>query len=163
MSSLSPIHASLGPASRRVCPSGAPPVACWPRLTAPGIPIYITHRGINLTHTFLCERDFAQYRAWLHTGSASAGCAIHAYALMTSHVNLLMTPQTTTGASHLMQCLGRLYVRYFNAQHQHSGTLWEERFKSALVDLAAYYLSCSRSGDLNPVRMGMVDARGEHE
>lgn len=138
-------------------------MARWPRLTAPGIPMHITHRGNNRMHTFLCEHDFAQYRAFLHTASASAGCAIHAYALMTNHVHLLITPQTTTGASQIMQCLGRLYVRYFNARHQRSGTLWEGRFKSALVDSAAYFLTCSRYIDLNPVRAGMVSAPGEYE
>jgi len=62
----------------------------------------------------------------------------------------------------MMQCLGRLYVRYFNARHQRAGTLWEGRFKSALVDSAAYYLSCSCYVDLNPVRAGMVSAPGEY-
>lgn len=125
--------------------------------------MHITQRGNNRMSTFLCEHDFAQYRALLRTASAAAECSIHAYALMTNHVHLLVTPQTATGASHLMQRLGRMYVRYFNERYGRTGTLWEGRFKSALIDSSAYYLACSRYIDLNPVRAALVSAPGDYE
>jgi len=65
--------------------------------------------------------------------------AIHAYVLMTNHVYLLITLSTKTGVSQLMQCLGRYYVRYINKTYNRSGTLWEGRYKSTLVDSENYY------------------------
>jgi REP element-mobilizing transposase RayT len=56
--------------------------------------------------------------------------------LMTNHVHILATPSVADGASRLMQDVGREYVRYVNRSYRRSGTLWEGRFKSSLVDSA---------------------------
>ena len=137
-------------------------MARWPRLTAPGIPMHITQRGNNRATTFLTEEDFGQYREFLRHASERENCTIHAYALMSNHVHLLVMPQSTTSASRLMQRLGRLYVRYFNTRYHRSGTLWEGRFKSALVETSTYYLTCSRYIDLNPVRAGLVRSPADY-
>ena len=54
-----------------------------------------------------------------------------------------------------MQYLGRHYARYFNRKHRRSGTLFEGRFKSSLVDTGSYLLGCQRYIEMNPVRAGM--------
>jgi putative transposase len=77
---------------------------------------------------------------------------VHAFVLMTNHVHLLVTPETEKGVSQLMQSLGRYYVMYINKTYQRTGTLWEGRYKSTLVDSANYFLWVSRYIELNPVR-----------
>lgn len=57
-----------------------------------------------------------------------------------------------------MRDIGRCYVRYFNDRYARTGTLWEGRFRSCLVDSAAYVIGCYRYIELNPVRAGMVNA-----
>ena len=81
---------------------------------------------------------------------------IHAYVLMTNHVHLLVTPQHAQSITHMMQDLGRKYVRYINHTYKRTGTLWEGRFKASLVDSDAYLLTCMRYIELNPVRAKMV-------
>jgi len=81
---------------------------------------------------------------------------------MKNHVHLLMTPDTETGVSKLMQSLGRYYVRYINSTYSRSGTLWEGRYKSTLVDNEHYFLTVSRYIELNPVRANMVDDPAEY-
>jgi putative transposase len=76
---------------------------------------------------------------------------------MTNHVHLLITPETEKGVSQLMQALGRYYVRYINKTYGLSGTLWEGRFKSTLVDSNNYFLLVSRYIELNPIRDGMAN------
>jgi putative transposase len=75
---------------------------------------------------------------------------------MTNHAPLLMTPRNKTSVSQLMQALGRYYVRYINQTYQRTGTLWEGRFKSALVDSENYFLIVSKYIELNSIRAGMV-------
>jgi putative transposase len=75
---------------------------------------------------------------------------------MTNHVHLLASPYTIGGISNMMQSVGRRYVRYFNREYRRSGTLWEGRFKSSLVQSETYLLQCQRYIELNPVRAGMV-------
>ena len=138
-------------------------MARWPRIAAHGFPMHLTQRGNNHGITFLDDDDFANYRNFLHHASVTEGCAIHAYALMSNHTHILMTPSSGIGASRMMQTLGRLYVRYFNSRHRRSGTLWDGRFKSSVIDTSAYFLMCSRYIDLNPVRAGMVATPDAYE
>lgn len=55
-----------------------------------------------------------------------------------------------------MQRLGQHYVQYFNRRYQRTGTLWEGRFRSCLVESERYLLICQRYIELNPVRAQMV-------
>jgi putative transposase len=57
-----------------------------------------------------------------------------------------------------MRELGQCYVQYFNRRYGRTGTLWEGRFRSCLVDSARYVLACYRYVEMNPVEAGMVDA-----
>lgn len=81
---------------------------------------------------------------------------------MTNHVHLLLTPAQCDAASRTMQSIGRRYVRYFNGQHARSGTLWEGRFKAALVGSERYFLTCMRYIELNPVRAAMTNRPEEY-
>ena len=87
----------------------------------------------------------------------SFGVSVHGWVFMTNHVHLLTTPATPNAISSSMQYLGRHYVRYFNYRYRRSGTLYEGRFKSSIVQTGNYLLACQRYIELNPVRAGMVD------
>jgi putative transposase len=137
-------------------------MARWPRVAVAGMPMHLTQRGNDRIDTFRCDEDFAQYYRYLREANANAGCAIHAYAFMTNHIHLLLTPETRGSASELMRRLGCRYVRYFNRRYHRTGTLWEGRFRSVLVESSSYFLSCSRYIDLNPVRAGIVKAAADY-
>ncbi|MDO6763758.1 transposase [Agarivorans sp. 1_MG-2023] len=96
------------------------------------------------------------YLTWLKQYAKKYDVAIHAWVLMTNHVHLLCTPSTATAISQMMQSLGRMYVLYFNRRYQRSGTLWEGRFKSCLIESEAYFMQVCRYIELNPVRANMV-------
>ena len=127
-------------------------MARLPRLNPPGVAQHIIQRGNNRQACFLQEEDYSRYLAWLADCSKKFGMDIHAYVLMTNHVHILATPQTEESISKTMQSLGRRYVRYFNYTHQRTGTLWEGRFRSCLVQSERYLLECYRYIELNPVR-----------
>ena len=61
-----------------------------------------------------------------------------------------------------MQYLGRQCVRYFNFKHARSGGLFEDRFKSSLVQGEKCLLACLQYIELNPVRAGMVKDPGDY-
>lgn len=126
------------------------------RLNIPGIPQHVTQRGNNRQACFYADEDYRLYLELLNDACRLHACHLHAYALMTNHVHLLITPSTPDGVSRVMCDLGRDFVRTFNRNHQRTGTLWEGRFKSSLVDTNRYCLTCYRYIDLNPVRAGMV-------
>lgn len=133
-----------------------------PRIVVPGQPLHLIQRGNNRQPTFYSEEDYRFYLECLHDAASYYSCAMHAYVLMTNHVHLLLTPFNAQSASQCMQAVGRRYVRYINQAYRRSGTLWEGRFKSALIDSERYLLTCSRYIELNPVRAGMATAPGDY-
>ncbi|MFK8021525.1 MAG: transposase [Pseudomonadales bacterium] len=132
------------------------------RLCPVGIPQHIIQRGNNRQICFAHEQDFAVYANWLEEYALAFGVELHAWVFMTNHVHLLATPRKARAISDMMQALGRRYVRYFNRKYQRTGTLWEGRFKSCLVQSEHYLLQCQLYIELNPVRANMVDDPGKY-
>ena len=136
------------PRKRRVCP--------------PGLPVHVIQRGNNRQICFADDSDLKAYAHWLREAADKYSVAIHAWVFMTNHVHLLVTPSSADGVSRCMQYLGRHYVRRFNYRYRRTGTLFEGRFKSGIVQSrgqspdSAPVLICQRYIELNPARAGMV-------
>jgi len=111
---------------------------------------------------FGAVEDFTAYIGWLKEYSKKYVVDIHAWVLMTNHVHLLCTPQQDGAVSLMMQSVGRRYVQYFNYQYQRSGTLWEGRYKSCLVQAEKYLIEVYRYIELNSVRAKMVEDPSEY-
>ncbi|CAN5551828.1 transposase [soil metagenome] len=131
-------------------------MARLPRLTVPGYPHHIIQRGNNRQAIFSSTADYQMLLALLDENAQKFDVALHAYVLMDNHFHLLATPKTAEGLPQMMQAVGRRYVRYFNDSQGRSGTLWEGRYRSTLIDADHYLLACMVYIDLNPVRAGLV-------
>jgi len=137
-------------------------MARLPRLTLPGYPHHLIQRGNNRQAIFASPVDYRTLLDLLDENAQKFEVAIHAYVLMSNHFHLLVTPQTAGGLSHMMQAAGRSYVRYFNHSQQRSGTLWEGRYRSTVIQSERYLLACMAYIDLNPVRAGLVAQPGDY-
>jgi putative transposase len=126
------------------------------RYFLPDQPLHVIQRGNDRQAVFFSPDDYARYRDWLIEAAGAYGCAVHAYVLMTNHVHLLVTPSTAESLPRTMQSLGRRYVRHINWAHKRTGTMWEGRYRAAPIDSDAYFLSCCRYIELNPVRARMA-------
>jgi putative transposase len=126
------------------------------RLALANIPLHIIQRGNNGQACFFSEEDYHLYLGWLGKYARETGCQVHSYVLMTNHVHLLICANGVDSASLLLKALGQRYVQYVNRTYRRSGTLWEGRYKSCLVQEEVYLLTCQRYIELNPMRAGMV-------
>ena len=133
-----------------------------PRLELPGVPLHVVQRGNNRATCFFNDVDRRFYLKCLREAVAARGCSLHAYVLMTNHVHLLVTPPEEGAVGAMMQDIGRRYVRIINNIHGRTGSLWEGRFKSSLIDSEAYLLLCHRYIEANPVRAGMVTQAADY-
>lgn len=115
-----------------------------PRLELPGIPMHITQRGVNRGAIFVDDEDRAHFLALLGQELQRAHVALHAYVLMGNHVHLLATATEAGAVSSALRRQGQCYVQAFNRRHGRTGTLWEGRFKSSLVDSEQYLLTVYR-------------------
>lgn len=131
-------------------------MARLPRLTLAAHPHHVIQRGNNRQSICLDRTDFQTLKDVLAASAQRHQVAVHAFVLMDNHFHLLATPPTDEALPKMMQTLGRSYVRYFNDRHQRTGTLWEGRYKSTLIESERYLLACMAYIDLNPVRAGLV-------
>jgi putative transposase len=131
-------------------------MARLPRLTLPGYPHHIIQRGNNRQAIFTTVADYRYLLSLIEDNAKKFEIDVHAYVLMTNHFHLLASPQTDKGLPEMMQAVGRGYVRYFNDLRGRTGTLWEGRYRSTLIQTDRYLLACMAYIDLNPVRSGMT-------
>ena len=128
-----------------------------PRIQLNNVPLHIVQRGHNREPCFFSEEDYTSYLHWLGESLSINECQLHAYALMTNHVHLLLTPRKAEAVPKLIMSLGRRYVQYINRTYKRTGTLWDSRYKSSVIQADTYLLTCQRYIELNPVRAAMVD------
>jgi putative transposase len=131
-------------------------MARLPRLTLAGYPHHVILRGNNRQAIFMDSADFQRMLALLQNHAKERDVQVHSYVLMSNHLHLLLTPLQNDSLPKMMQAVGRSYVLYFNKRHGRSGTLWEGRYRSSLIQTERYFLACMAYIDLNPVRAGMV-------
>ena len=133
-----------------------------PRFDKGGHTYHVTQRGNNRRDCFFAERDYRFYLECMADSARRYDVAVHAYVLMTNHVHLLLTPTGDGAMSRFMQNIGRRYVRYINDSYERSGTLWEGRYHSEVVNVERHLLSCYQYIEMNPVRAGMVERPSDY-
>ncbi|WP_075793800.1 transposase [Massilia putida] len=127
-------------------------MARQPRLVLPNEPHHIIQRGNDNQVIFRDDDDHRRFLECLRESAKFYRVAIHAYVLMPNHLHLLATPSDEEGLAAMMQKVGRLYVPWFNNKHGRSGTLFQGRFRTSVIDPDAYFLACIRYIELNPLR-----------
>ena len=110
----------------------------------PGMPYHVRQRGNNREACFYCDDDQRFYLELLQTMLERYSVALHAYVLMTNHVHLLMTPEYDDGISQVMKVVASRYAYHINKTYGRTGTLWEGRHKSSVVDTESYLLTGER-------------------
>ncbi|MEP3348690.1 MAG: transposase [Marinomonas sp.] len=127
------------------------------RFFLPNVPVHIVQRGASRTPVFFEDEDYKAYAFWMKEAAKKYNIAIHAFVLMTNHVHILLTAQYGSEVSLFMQHIGRRYVPFINHKYGRSGSIWEGRFKSSLVQSEHYFINVMKYIELNPVRANMVD------
>ena len=68
-----------------------------PRFYIPDVPVHIVQRGHSQEPVFFEEKNYITYLNCLSNSAEVYGCAIHAYVLMTNHIHILATPDSSQG------------------------------------------------------------------
>jgi putative transposase len=127
-----------------------------PRLDAPGALHHVIARGIERTNIFRDDRDRQALVDRMHTLLPATGTTLYAWSLLSNHLHLLMR-SGPAGLCKVMQRLLGGYVTTFNRRHHRCGHLFQNRFKSTLVEEDTYLLTLVRYIHLNPLRAGLVE------
>ena len=93
------------------------------------------HSGMAIFHD---DEDRRAFLETLNQAVREHSLALHAYALLEAEVHALVTPPTAEALSRAVQSLGRRYVARFNRRHGRTGTLWDGRFRSSVLEPATW-------------------------
>ncbi|OSZ62858.1 transposase [Hydrogenophaga sp. IBVHS2] len=137
-------------------------MARQPRLTLPGEPHHVVLRGNDRQAIVRDDADREHLMQAIFQHARNQRVAVHAWVIVDNHFHLLATPDTEDGVPRLMQALGRSHVRHFNDRHRRTGTLWEGRYRSTLVQPDHHLLDCMVYLDLHPVRLGLATEPGAY-
>lgn len=126
-----------------------------PRLDAPGVLHHVMVRGIEGRSIFRDDRDREEFLTRLAALVETTGLTVYAWALLPNHAHLLVR----TGARSLGRVMRSLLTGYagaFNRRYRRRGHLFQNRYKSVVVEEDPYFLELVRYLHLNPLRAGVV-------
>jgi REP element-mobilizing transposase RayT len=126
-----------------------------PRLDAPGVLHHVMVRGLERRAIFRDHRDRRDFVQRLAALTQARAWSVYAWALLPNHLHLLVR----TAQRPLPRTLGALlggYVGAFNRRHHRVGHLFQNRYKSIVVEDDPYLLELTRYIHLNPLRAGLV-------
>jgi len=136
-------------------------MARLPRLVLPGYPMYASVRGHQGQAIFLDDADRRTYLEWLRDAAREHELAIHAYVLTDNQAQILATPKHSQSLAKVMQSLGRRYAHYSHQRYQTTGTLWEGRFRSCLIEAEPYFIQAQQFIEQTPVVQHLVQKPGD--
>lgn len=116
---------------------------------------HIMMRGNEKKKIFLDDEDRLRFIHILFEKANEEESEIYAYCLMDNHVHLLLHKKGTDLAR-LMKRINVSFVYYFNKKYKRVGHLFQDRFKSEIIDNEDYLLSAIRYIHNNPVKAGIV-------
>jgi putative transposase len=132
-----------------------------PRLVIAHRAHYVIQRGHSGQAVFADDTDRQGFLAALREAAATQRVAVHAYALLDNEVHLLATPADAVSLGRMVQTLGRRYVGAYNRRHGRSGTLWDGRFRCAVVEPGVWQLAALRLIDGLPGLTSAAHRTGE--
>ena len=130
-------------------------MARLPRLTVTDLPHLVVWRGHYGQPVFVDDDDRQAWLVSMADNAAREGVELHGYALLASALWMLATPRREGALSRWMQALGRSYVRRFNQRHGRRGTLWDGRYRAAVL-ASDWVLPALAFLDLEPVAEGLA-------
>jgi putative transposase len=109
-------------------------MARLPRLSLAGIAHLVLLRGHNGDVVFRDEQDRQTFLSALRAGFERESVALHAYALPANQVWLLCTPEDAGSLGRAMQATGRRFAAAYNRRYQRTGSVWDGRYRSTVVE-----------------------------
>lgn len=112
-------------------------------------------RGLDRQTIFRDEADRDDFVQRLARLAETGQLSVYAWVLMPNHAHLLIR----TRARPLSRCMRSLLTGYagrFNRRYKRSGHLFQNRYKSIVIDEEGYFLELVRYLHLNPLRAGIV-------
>lgn len=123
---------------------------------------HVMLRGINRQRIFEEGGDYVRFIQGLKRYREECGYELYAYCLMPNHIHLLIR-EGHMPLSRVFRKIGASFVYWYNKKHERVGHLFQDRFKSEVVEDEAYLLTVTRYIHMNPVKAGICDKPDDYK
>jgi putative transposase len=127
-----------------------------PRLVMDEGLYHVIQRGNDRRRVFRQEADYEQFYLLLKKYLNKYYSFLHHYCLMSNHLHLILKVMAAQDLPKLMQGINLSYTLYYKQKYKFTGSLWQGRYKSIVIEKDEYLMECGRYIERNPVRAGMV-------
>jgi putative transposase len=124
---------------------------------------HILSRGHNKKQIFNEDEDFEFYLNNILSCKQEFQFKVYNYVMMDNHLHLIMYVPVIDELARIMRSLNQKYAQHYRKKYGGSGYVWQDRFKSFLIQEGRYLLECGRYVELNPVRAGIVKSPEEYK
>jgi REP element-mobilizing transposase RayT len=128
-----------------------------PRVYIEGIIYYVTSRSGHNQKLFADASDYSEYISLINKYKQQYGFKLFAYVLLPTHLHLAIELKHNVPISNIMHDINSLYTKIFNGRYNKRGHLFQERFKTVLVEKETCLLPLLRHIYLNPARLKLAD------
>ncbi|MCU0651446.1 MAG: transposase [Candidatus Omnitrophica bacterium] len=126
------------------------------RITIENAYYHVITRGNQKQLVFMEQSDYDKYLLILKKYKKKYNFKLYAFCLMPNHVHLILEIKNPKHVSKIMKCLNLSYTLYFNLKYKKVGHLWQDRFKSKIIEDGTYLLECINYIETNPIRASLV-------
>lgn len=123
---------------------------------------HVITRGNQKQSVFLDKEDHEKYLTLLSKYKKRYKFKLYCFCLMPNHVHLIIEVQAPVMLNKILHGLDLSYTLYFNYKYNKVGHLWQDRFKSRLIQRDAYLLECINYIETNPIRASLVSQIKEY-
>jgi len=132
------------------------------RITIENAYYHIITRGNQKQSVFLDSRDYQKYLYILKKYKKKYNFKIYGFCLMPNHIHIIIQVENPSELSKIMTGINLSYTLSFNFKYKKIGHLWQDRFKSKVIEKDAYLLECLNYIEANPIRAGLVTSLSEY-
>jgi len=132
------------------------------RMAVPEMVYHVISRGNDRQAVFGDHEDYEQYIKICTRYKKRYGFKLYHWVLMPNHIHLIMETNHDYSLSKVMQGINLSYTLWFNRRYDRVGHLWQDRFKSAVIEDENYLSECGRYIERNPLRARMVEHPGKY-
>lgn len=127
-----------------------------PRLVLDEGLYHVIQRGNDRRRVFRQDADYEQFYLLLKKYLKRYSSLLHHYCLMSNHLHLILKVMVAQDLPKLMQGINLSYTLYYKQKYKFTGSLWQGRYKSIIIEKDEYLMECGRYIERNPVRANIV-------
>ncbi len=132
------------------------------RITIEKACYHIITRGNQKQNVFKTPPDYQKYLLLLTRYKRRYKFKLYCFCLMPNHIHLIIEVDNPEYLSKIMRGLNLSYALYFNLKYSKVGHLWQDRFKSKIIEKDAYLLECIKYIEANPIRAFLTSYMHEY-